>query len=161
MGPEAEAAAAAAASPLRLPPGVRPDAAEAVDWLLAAAPPATVIVDGYNAAFLLTDAGVPAAARRRLELELSRLPTLAAGRLTVIVVYDAQDPLAGAGIRKGNIEVVFTDGRTADEHIVALAGDLAGRLVVVSNDREVRDGAEAAGAVGLWSSALAAWVGRA
>jgi len=158
-GPD-EAAAVAGGSPLRLPSGVRPDGADAVEWLLSSAPPATVIVDGYNAAFLLTDAAVPAAARRRLELELSRLPILAAGRLTVIVVYDAQDPLAGAGRRKGNLEVVFTDGRSADEHIVELAGRLEGRRVVVSNDREVREGAEAAGAIGLWSSALADWVGR-
>jgi hypothetical protein len=142
-----------------LPTGVRPDLSAAIEWLLADAPPATVLIDGYNAGFVLAGAGNPAAARQRLELEASRLVTLAAGRLAVVVVYDSDRGEGTRTSRRGGVEILFTDGRSADDVVVELVADLAGRRIVISNDRDVRERSEAAGAVPLWSDALAAWAG--
>jgi hypothetical protein len=155
-GPAAETAAG-----FRLPAEVLPDAAEAVEWLVSEAPPVTVLIDGYNAGFLLTGATDPAAARARLELDLSRLVTVASGRLAAVVVYDSAIDRAEKRSRRGGVEALFTAGRSADDVLVELAADLAGRRVVVSNDREVRERAERAGAVALWSAALRAWSQRA
>jgi predicted RNA-binding protein with PIN domain len=128
-----------------------------VEWLLSDAPPVTVLIDGYNVGFVLAGPGDPAAARQRLELELSRLVTLASGRLAAVVVYDSADGGTERSPRRHGIEVLFTSGRTADDVLVELVRDLSGRRVVVSNDRAVRERSEKAGAVALWSDALAAW----
>ena len=50
--------------------------------------------------------------------------------------------------------------RIADEEIVAMAEGLD-RVVVISSDREVREGSEDGGAVVLWSEALKDWLARA
>jgi len=104
--------------------------------------------------------GNPAAARQRLELEASRLVTLASGRLAVIVVYDSARGVGEPPSRRSGVEILFTSGRLADDVIVELAGELDGTRVVISNDRAVRERAEQAGAVALWSDALVMW-GRA
>lgn len=144
---------------LRLPEGVAPDAADAIDWLLDRRGPTTVIVDGYNAGFALAGPGDPPAARRRLGVAVDRLPTLAAGALQVIVVYDStieEEPGVG-----GRVKTCFASpGRSADEEIVDLARAVTGPVVVVSGDRMVREQAEAAGALTLWSAALVEWATR-
>ncbi len=149
--------AAAGSSPMCLPNGTRPDRPEAIEWLLSDAPPATVLIDGYNAGFLMTGMGNPAAARQRLELEAGRLVTLAAGRLAVVVVYDSDRGEGDRLPRRGGVEILFTSGRTADDVLVELAGELEGTRVVISNDRAVRERAERTGATALWSDALVAW----
>ena len=58
------------------------------------------------------------------------------------------------------MEIRFAaDDRIADEEIVELAAELDD-VVVISSDREVREQAEAGGAVVLWSEALAQWLAR-
>jgi hypothetical protein len=50
--------------------------------------------------------------------------------------------------------------RTADDDVIDLSRELPPPVVVISNDRAVREGSEAGGALALWSSALVAWSSR-
>jgi hypothetical protein len=153
----------AAPEPLRLPGRVAPDGRAAIDWLLERRDATTVIVDGYNVGFALAGSGEPAAARRRLGVAVAPLPRLAAGPLRVVVVYDSsiEAEQGEAPEQSGRVTTRFAPpGRSADEEIVGLAGSQAGAVVVVSGDRAVREGAEALGAVALWSRALAEWATR-
>jgi hypothetical protein len=141
---------------LSIDPFIRPDAAEAIDWLVGAAPVA-VLVDGYNLGFLLSP---DAATARTLALEVARRLAAAAPRTLITAVFDStEENGAGAGSRSGNLEVLYSSGETADDAIVARSGDTAG-VVVVSNDRELRQRAEAEGAVTVWSDALVEWSRR-
>ncbi len=145
---------------LELPSGVRPDTAEAVEWLVAGDSRALVLVDGYNVSFGLSDRDFSTGdSRDRLNHELARLATRSP-HLRVVVVYDSS--LAGessTGAGPGGVEVVFAAGdRLADEEVVEMASEATGPTVVVSSDREVREGAERAGALALWAGALVAWI---
>ena len=158
-GGSAEAVATGAV--VRLPEGVRPDEKAAVDWLVARAEPTTVIVDGYNAAFKLSSSRDPAATRRRLLMSLDRLQQVARGPMRVVAVFDSRLGPVGEVLTPGPVEVRFTaEEGGADEDIAVLAGALSGARVVVTSDRAVREAAEAAGAVALWSEALKDWSRR-
>lgn len=151
------------AEPLVLPVGVGPDGAAAIRWLLARTEPFVLVVDGYNVTFLLDpDAFTDSTARERLNEGLARFRRMAAVPAGVIVVYDSTQS-GGVTTRSGpgGIEVRFTEaGLAADDEIIALAAGGSGDLVVVSTDRRVREGAEEAGALGLWSQALVEWLER-
>ncbi len=150
-----------AAPSLRLPRRIHPDKREAVDWLVARGEATTVIVDGYNLAFTLAGRGQPAVGRERALMLLDRVRRVARGALRVVAVFDSRLAMVADEARPGPVEVRFATGEGgADGEIIELAGELAGDRVVVSSDREVRDKAEAAGAVGLWSEALADWARR-
>jgi predicted RNA-binding protein with PIN domain len=153
--------APAPVSPLRLPAGVAPDAGEALRWLGTVTAPVSIVVDGYNVLHKLDPATRGGSVeRRRLGDELARWRRLASSRHRVVIVYDSGQPEepVGEGI-VGGIEVRFAaDGRSADEEVIRLAGSLVGPVVVISSDREVREGAEAAGALTLWAEAVAGWV---
>lgn len=143
--------------PVRLPAGVRPDSAEAVDIVLAHQGPVHVLVDGYNAGLLL-GGGDPAEVRDRLGAVLARLRILARPPRALTVVYDSSEGSASRD-RPAGVEVVFTDAATtADDELVRMAA--VPGAVVVSNDREVRERATAVGALAIWSDALVAWTRR-
>jgi predicted RNA-binding protein with PIN domain len=145
----------------RLPPGAMPDGSNSVEWLLRQPRPFRLLVDGYNVTFKL---GIPeptsGSARDALNEHISRFKLLAKTPVQAVVVYDSN---IAPGIEEvdgpGGVSVRFTDAdTTADEEIRQLAGVTAGPLVVVSSDREVREGSEERGAIGLWSEAFVAWV---
>jgi hypothetical protein len=148
----------APAEPVKLPPGLAPDRPEAVTWLLGLPDPVRVIVDGYNLTYLLDRLDFHGGeARRRLVSLLGRLATRRRHRF--LVVFDSDQP-PGSPARMGDVEVVFTSGEKADDHIVDLAGsgsDLP--VVVVTNDRELRERVEAKGALSLWGDALVPHLG--
>jgi hypothetical protein len=148
----------APAEPLKLPPGLAPDRPEAVTWLLGLPDPVRVIVDGYNLTYLLDRVDFHGGeARRRLVSLLGRLATRRPHRF--LVVFDSDQP-PGSPARMGDVEVVFTSGEKADDRIVDLAGagsDLP--VVVVTNDRELRERVEAKGALSLWGDALVPHLG--
>jgi predicted RNA-binding protein with PIN domain len=149
-------------SPLSLDAGIRPDSADAMRWLIGLTDPAVVLVDGYNAQFHIDRSDFTSgAARRKLVEALRRLREASTARHRVVVVFDSTLP--GERLPRsslGGIEIRFTEqDAIADEEIVAMAENLD-RVVVVSSDREVREGAEGNGAVVLWSEALAEWLGR-
>jgi hypothetical protein len=157
-GRVAPVAAAPGPDPMELPTATRPDEAGAIDWVLARTTPTTVVVDGYNAAFTLWGPGDPGEARARLGPILERLARLACAPLRVIVVYDSSLDDAQSDRTVGSLTERFTPPETiADEEVVALAAETTGAVVVVSDDREVREGAEKGGAMALWSAALGAW----
>jgi len=143
---------------LRLPRGTRPDQKGAIEWLLGRAKASTLIVDGYNAAFLITGSRDPRAGRERLLATLDRLRRVARGALRVVVVFDSGLEAAFDEAWPATVEVRFTaEAGGADREIAELAAQLSGARVVVSTDREVREAAEQAGALALWSEALVEW----
>ena len=150
------------ADPLTLDPGVRPDSSDAIRWLLNLDEAVVVVVDGYNAQFHI-DRGdfTSGAARRKLIDALKRLRTSATIKHRVVVVYDSTLP--GERVARSSVagvEIRFAEKeRIADEEIVEMADSLD-RVVVISSDREVREGSDDTGAVVLWSEALAAWLER-
>lgn len=144
-----------------LPHGIAPDSVGAVQWLINRTDRYSLVVDGYNVTYLVNvDGFASTRARRRLNHDLARLKRQAKAAPRIIVVYDST--LAGdrdVESSSGGVEIRFApDDRLADEEIVALTKELPGPVVVVSTDREVREQAEAAGAVALWSQALVAWM---
>ncbi len=156
-------AAEDAAPRFGLPPGISPDAKDAVAWLVSYQEPFSLVVDGYNVTFLLDEEGfTDPAVRDRLNEGLARFRRAAAAPTRVIVVYDsAQAGGVSFSTGPGGIEVRFTEaGYTADEEILSIAAGAPLRLAVVSTDRRVREGAEEFGALGLWSQALVAWLER-
>jgi hypothetical protein len=144
--------------PLKLPPGLAPDRPEAVGWLLRLPDAVRVIVDGYNLTYLLDRVDFHGGeARRRLVSLLGRLASRKPHRF--LVVFDSMQP-PGSPARMGDVEVVFTSGEKADDRIVELAAagaDLP--VVVITNDRELRERVEAVGALSLWGDALAPHLG--
>lgn len=133
----------------RLPEGTRPDRPEAVRWL--ARRPFTWLIDGYNVAFQVHD-DPDAGTRTRLVAEAGRLAGLAAPGSMVVIVFDSSVDSASLPADR-RARVVYAP--SADEWIIEHAAE---GTVVVSSDRRVREAAEAAGAVGIWSEAWAGWI---
>jgi hypothetical protein len=143
---------------LRLPVGVGPDSAEAIDAVARAGGRVAVIVDGYNAGLALGP-GTAAEVRSRLEPHLRRLGTLGGPAMTVTVVWDSNADQPGSRKPRG-IDVRFAPaGVEADDVVVKIAAGLR-RCVVITNDRAVRERAERTGALALWSDALVDWARR-
>lgn len=147
---------------LAIAPGVRPDAADGIDWLLGLEIPVTVLVDGYNVQFHIDrDDFMSGRARHHLVSVIERLRRKARAQHRFVIVYDSTLPgERDARTSTGGVEIRFAEAdRIADEEIIELAGMLD-RVVVVTSDREVREGSEDGGAAVLWSEALEAWVRR-
>lgn len=148
---------AEAGRPSALPPGVRPGTPDAADALLGAG--RLVVIDGYN---------VTKQHRGHLALEQQRQwLTVRAARLgrrrdvRCVVVFDgdaaARSPRSGTrGAR-----IVFTADRTADDAIVEMVDDLPDDepVLVVTDDRELRERLEDRGADVLGTAALVAHLG--
>ncbi len=142
-----------------LPAATPPDKADAVDWLLKQTESLTLLVDGYNLSFLLESPGdfSTADARERLVARLARIRRMAMAVLRVIVVFDTRNE-PSSGRRRGGIEVRFA--ASGDDEVVRLSESIGGTVVVVSNDREVRERSAAVGALTIWSAAVAEWLRR-
>ena len=145
---------------ITLPAGVRPDEPAAVEWLLTMSSPFTLIVDGYNLAFHLDSKDFAAGrARTRVIQDLGRLARQAHSSVRVDLVFDSAVTGERESEQVAGINVHFAEAdRLADDEVLHLAHVASGAVVVVSSDREVRDGAEEAGALVLWSEAVAAWI---
>ncbi|NNF64950.1 MAG: hypothetical protein HKN07_11945 [Acidimicrobiia bacterium] len=147
------------ASVVDLPTGIRPDSSEAIDHLLGMETPVRFIVDGHNLLFRL-GAGIDATARDRLNHDLVRFKRLAAGAMAVTVIYDSSLPGPRDAARTvSGLDVRYaSEDSTADDEIVALVDGDA--VVVVTDDRLLRERVERKGATALWSGALADWLHR-
>lgn len=142
-------ARAASAPVIHLPDGVRPDREEAVGWLIRH--PLTWLIDGYNLAFQLDDEP-DSVTRDRVLDAAGRLVALSVPATMAVVVFDSSvEEFSGTADRR--VAVVYAP--SADERII---DDARPGTVVVSSDRRVREEAQRAGAVGLWSEAMAAWI---
>ncbi|MCU1374424.1 MAG: hypothetical protein JWO68_1710 [Actinomycetia bacterium] len=135
--------------PVPLPPALFDDTVEAADHLLRVLG-VVVLVDGYN---------VTKGAHPELTLvEQQRWLVDALGGLAarcgadLHVVFDGADDMATApaqGPRRTAVHVRYTEsGVEADDDLLALAADVPAHraVVVVSDDRRVREGAAALGA---------------
>jgi len=140
---------------LALPSGVSPDTPAAIDWLVGRATPTVLLVDGYNVTWQIDRADFSTnRARQDLVTRLGQLKHRAKGPLRVVTVFDSQFgatvPVLGA-----SVEVVFAEN--ADEEVRRIASETSGDVVVISSDREVRDGSSVAGALVMWSEAFSKW----
>ena len=143
---------------LSLDPSIRPDTAEAVDWL-AGSGASSVVVDGYNLGFQLAGLDAERARARAVEAVRRLAAVVPATAVTIVFDSNVEDAAGSPEVKAGAAAVAFTSGGSADDEIVdrACAGEAA---VVVSNDRDLRHRAEACGAVVLWSDALVEWSRR-
>ncbi|MBT8216658.1 MAG: NYN domain-containing protein [Acidimicrobiia bacterium] len=143
----------------KLPPGARPDDRNAVDWLMRQPRAFTLLVDGYNVTFRLSGSS-DSAARERLNEELSRFKLRAMAPVNAVVVYDSTvNPETTTAPGPGGVWLRFTTlGLSADDEIRRLAAEATEPVVVVSSDREVREGSEQFGAIALWAEALIGWI---
>ena len=157
---------AAAEEPLVLPAGVAPNSPDAVEWLLELERPFALLVDGYNVTAKMYPSGQYPPdqfswpeTRDRLQNDLAELKVRARGRPRITVVWDSAVAIeTSAQTLPNGIEVRYTrKGWTADDELIDLARDLGASAAVVSSDRKVREGAQQAGSLGLWSEALTTW----
>lgn len=144
--------------PTPLPRGVAPDTTEAARLLLG--PGRLVLIDGYN---------VTRTHRDDLDLEgqrswlVQRCVTAAAAlRLRPIVVFDGQRAAATRPTAaRQQVEVRFTpEGITADDELVLAVEATDDPVVVVTDDRELRDRVRASGADLVGTAAFLGVVGR-
>ena len=157
-GLDDETTATPAGELIEYPGAVTPDSVEAIDWLLGAGA-ATVLIDGYNLGFLLAGRLDPPQARMLVLETVGRLAAMA-GHATIVAVFDSEiESDVAASQRGGNVDVIYSAGRSADDEIVDRAVS-APNPVVITNDRDLRHRAEAVGAIALWSDALAEWSRR-
>lgn len=143
-------ASAAAAGPQRrpvpLPPGVMADEPDAARHLLRV-PGMLVLVDGYNVAHTRWDEDRPSVLREQLLALLSG--AAARAKANVHVVFDG---LGGSTLHtspRAGLRVTFTDeGVEADDVLLGIVASLPleQKVLVVSSDRRVVDGARALGA---------------
>lgn len=133
----------------RLPDGIRPDRAEAVRWLMGHR--LRWLIDGYNVAFQVADEP-DSVTRSRLVSAAGRIAALSVPGSMVVIVFDSSVDTSSLPADR-RVRVVYAP--SADEWIIEHAGS---NTVAVSSDRRVREGAEEAGAVGLWAEALAEWI---
>ena len=159
-------AAPVPAEPLVLPAGMAPDSRAAVEWLLELDRPFALLVDGYNVTGKMYPPGQyppdqfsRPETRDRLQNDLAELKLRAKGSPRITVVWDsASASETSAETLPNGIEVRYTrEGWKADDELIDLARDLGPSVAVVSSDREVREGAQRAGSLGLWSEALTTW----
>jgi hypothetical protein len=128
-------------APLALPGGMVADTTEGARWLLAR-PSVVLLVDGYNVAKAAWPDHLLEEQRTRLVRAVDELVCRTGA--TAEVVFDGPGDPAPAG-RQGtpSVNVRYSGGELADDVVVDLIGGvpLDRPVVVVSNDREVRDGA--------------------
>lgn len=132
--------------PHPLPGGVVADTAEGARWLLGRTA-VVLLVDGYNVAKAAWPDAELAQERTRLIRALDELAARTGA--TVEIVFDGPEdavPAARQGTR--SVGVRYSGGALADDVIIEMIGGypLEHPVVVVSSDREVRDGARAEGA---------------
>ena len=133
--------------PAPLPPAVFDDTVEAAEHLLRL-PGVRVLVDGYNVT-ITSRGGLPLEAQRRWLLDATAGAAARTGA-TFDVVFDSADAgRAAVGGRALGVQVRFTaPGEEADDVVLDLACRIPARhpVVVVSDDRRVREGAQRLGA---------------
>jgi predicted RNA-binding protein with PIN domain len=147
--------------PWKLPPGSRPDGINSIEWLMRQPRPFLLVVDGHNLAHKLRPAAAAEASTRdEIAHSLARFKLHTKTVARVVVVFDSSVSQFGDAYRgPSGIEIRFASAsETADHEILALVDAADDPVVVVSSDREVREGAETNGAIGLWSEAMKEWM---
>lgn len=141
--------------PVPVPAGLTDDSVEAARYLITR-PNAVLLVDGYNVSMVAWPDADIAEQRARLERLLDELAARTAG-LTVELVFDGAAAQPVARTMRPGLTVRFTAADVeADDELLDLVGRFPNDrpVIVVSNDRRVRDGARARGANVLTSAQL-------
>lgn len=149
------------AGPWKLPPGARPDGANSIEWLMRQPRQFVLLVDGHNLAHKLRpDAASGPGTRDEIVHALARFKLHTKTVVQVVVVFDSSVSPTGDTYRgPSGVEVRFASAdSSADDEILTLASSFDDPVAVVSSDREVREGAERFGAIGLWSEAMKEWM---
>lgn len=138
-----------------LPPGVTPDAAEAVAAALSM--DVDVVIDGYNLGGLIEfDEFSKSRGREAVIAIAERMRRQSSGKVTV--VFDAVDVDGRTSFTtSGGVLVVFSIGESADDRIVDIAAETPWRIVVCTNDRELGVRCVNVGATVIWNDAIVAW----
>jgi len=147
--------------PWKLPPGARPDGINSIEWLMRQPRPFVLIVDGHNLAHKIRPtAAADPATRDEIAHALARLKLHTKTVARVVVFFDSSVSQLGDAYRgPSGIEIKFASATSSADHEILTLVDAAGDpVVVVSSDREVREGAESNGAIGLWSEAMKEWM---
>ena len=136
-----------------VPAGRTTDDPEALDAMLRAAG-VTLVVDGYNAAFVAwPDAS---AIHKRERLEAGLVDVVGRCRCDVVCVFDGEGDSVRRTVRNG-VQILFSPaGVEADEVVIDAVRSLPfdTPVIVVSSDGWVREHAAAAGAVVVPSATL-------
>jgi len=141
--------------PLALPTGIRPDSAEAIDWVRTIERKVLVLVDGHNVAHDFTSE--PGRTDRdRIVSEVARLRRLSDGPVSAVVFFDTGH--AAESHQTFGVSVRYV--ADADDAIVAAAANSGAECIVISTDKDVRCRAAAEGALSLWGTALSDWIKR-
>jgi hypothetical protein len=146
VGSTSIAEAAPRRRPVRIGQGHDEDSTEAARWLLGL-DAVVVLVDGYNVTMTVWPDLVAADQRRSLVSALTALSGRTGARFSV--VFDGDGSQGGAGARSTGVDVRFTASDVeADDEILRLVELVPTDepVVVVSDDRRVRDGARRRGA---------------
>lgn len=141
--------------PLTLPRGIRPDSAEAIEWIRTIERRVLLVVDGHNVAHDL-DPDPRRTARDRIVSEVARLRRLSDGPVSAIVYFDTgaeAETHSNFGVAVRYVE----DADSAIESVVA-AADVD--CIVISTDKGVRERTAVHGALTLWGTALSDWIMR-
>jgi predicted RNA-binding protein with PIN domain len=133
--------------PSRLPGGLLEESPEAVEHLLRL-PAAILVVDGYNVSMRGWPDQELSRQRQRL---IDAVASIGArtGADSIVVFDGAEVGTVRSGARHRHVQVRFSPvGVEADDVVLALADELPvdTPVIVVSDDRRVRDGARARGA---------------
>ncbi|WP_419917680.1 NYN domain-containing protein [Candidatus Poriferisocius sp.] len=137
--------------PASLPPGMLQDTVEAAEHLLRHEPDLVVLVDGYNVTFKNWADLPPRGQRQRFLQKLEELSARYSG-VDLVVVFDGKQTdydYIPTTARSLGLSVRFSaPGVTADDHIIGLCDNypLKRKIVVVSEDNEVRERARDRGA---------------
>ncbi len=149
--------AGSAREPMTISRGIAPDSREALESLIAQGP-ARFILDGYNIGGEI-DASNFSTRSARDEV-IDRAGRLARGTdAEVLVVFDGPDDDERSGFMSSEgVSVRFSRGVKADDVIAGLVEADPDRVVVITNDRDLRGRCAADGCVPIWSTAFLNWL---
>lgn len=142
-------------TPLALPPGIRPDSPEAIEWIRAIDRKILLLVDGHNVAHDFSpDPG--RTDRDRIVSEVARLKRLADSPISAVVFFDSEH--GPEKYQTFGVTVRYVPDADAAIDEAAAAADID--CVVISTDREVRTRVAKHGALALWGTGFSAWIRR-
>lgn len=141
-------------TPVRVPPGMRAEAPEALDPMLRT-PGLVLLVDGYNVTMRAWPAVPPAEQRDRLLKALGGLH--ARTRCDITVVFDGAAVARSGAERRPGVRVLFSAENEEADAVVArevAALPRTAPVIVVSSDQWVREHVEPEGALVLPTEAF-------
>ena len=142
---------------LTIGPGISPDSAGALQTLIAQNP-RRFLLDGYNIGGEI-DAANFSTRPGRDDVVLKVGVLARATDAEVVVVFDGPDDEGRSGFRSPDgVTVRFSKGRKADDVIADLVAANPDRVVVVTNDRDLRRRCAVDGCVQIWSTAFLGWL---